>query len=44
MAYNEHLSERVARLLQEKKISFEEKKMFGGMALEFNPLAKSSKA
>jgi TfoX/Sxy family transcriptional regulator of competence genes len=32
MAYNEHLSERVARLLQEKKISFEEKRMFGGMA------------
>lgn len=32
MAYDEHLSERIHRLLTEKKVDFFEKKMFGGIA------------
>lgn len=31
MAYDEHLAERVAQELQERKVSYEEKKMFGGL-------------
>jgi len=32
MAYDEHLAERVGQSLKRKHISFEEKKMFGGVA------------
>jgi TfoX/Sxy family transcriptional regulator of competence genes len=32
MAYDEHLAERISRSLKNKHISFEEKKMFGGVA------------
>ena len=32
MAYDEHLGERVNRILTEKKVDFYEKKMFGGVA------------
>ncbi len=31
MAYNQHLAERIALALKRKKISFIEKKMFGGL-------------
>ena len=31
MAYDYHLADRIARLLKEKKVSFYEKKMFGGL-------------
>lgn len=31
MAYNEHLAERVRKVLREKKVRFEEKKMMGGL-------------
>jgi len=32
MAYDEHLAERISQSLKRKHISFEEKKMFGGVA------------
>ena len=32
MAYDEHLAERIGRSLKHKHISFEEKRMFGGIA------------
>nr|NQU92968.1 TfoX/Sxy family protein [Bacteroidota bacterium] len=31
MAYDEHLADRIKQTLQEKRISFEEKKMMGGI-------------
>lgn len=36
MAYNEHLAERITRILQEKRAPFFEKKMFGGVAFMVN--------
>lgn len=32
MAYDEHLAERITQALNRKHVSFEEKKMFGGIA------------
>jgi len=31
MAYNEHLADRINRILKDKNVGFEEKKMFGGL-------------
>ena len=31
MAYSEHLAERVKKVLKEKRVRFEEKKMMGGL-------------
>ena len=36
MAYDEHLAERINRVLTEKKVAFYEKKMFGGLAFMVN--------
>jgi hypothetical protein len=36
MAYNEFLADRIKRILQEKKIQFEEKKMMGGICFMVN--------
>jgi hypothetical protein len=36
MAYNEFLSDRIKRILQERKIQFEEKKMMGGICFMVN--------
>ena len=32
MAYDEHLADRIRQILREKRVAFEEKKMFGGLA------------
>jgi len=36
MAYDEYLSERINRILKEKKVKFLEKKMFGGLCYMVN--------
>lgn len=36
MAYNEYLEERIQRVLKDKKVPFEAKKMMGGMAFMVN--------
>lgn len=36
MAYNEHLADRINRLLNDKKVNFHEKKMFGGLCFMVN--------
>ncbi len=36
MAYSELLADRLRRVLQERKVAFEEKKMMGGLALMVN--------
>ncbi|MFZ9847753.1 MAG: TfoX/Sxy family protein [Flavobacteriales bacterium] len=36
MAYDEHLQERISRILKSKKIIFEEKKMMGGLCYLVN--------
>ncbi len=43
MAYNTFLGERLGIALKRRGVAFEEKKMMGGLAMEFNPRAKSSK-
>ena len=36
MAYNEHLAERIDRILKEKKVLFNDKKMMGGLCYMVN--------
>lgn len=36
MAYNEHLVDRIRKVLKEKRIQFEEKKMMGGLCFMVN--------
>jgi len=36
MAYNEHLAARVEKVLKEKRVRFEEKKMMGGLCFMVN--------
>jgi len=36
MAYNEHLADRITRILKDKKLNFFEKKMFGGLCYMVN--------
>jgi len=36
MAYDEHLADRIRRMLQEQRVSFEDKKMMGGICFLVN--------